>query len=232
MGVLRPWVTLRTMWPYWLGSEIMRSSRQYWTNRIWSQLTSQPFNSYVRHTLYCPRGLRLRCFVDCVCLLATDLRRNRQQWGWRGCVELSLEQGKARRAIEGGDAFDDNADDEIWSYFFHAVTGTGWRKMLGEHTGTRYKCASTREMLGDVGTILWETISINMVARMKIQGWCQLTMAVTLISCAQINILLNSTRAHNFNDIINDTTFLLLATVCLLRTLQLSGATLLPPRYY
>ena len=51
------------------------SSRQYQKNRIWSQLTSQPFNLYVRHTLYCPRGLRLRCFVDCVCLLAINPRR-------------------------------------------------------------------------------------------------------------------------------------------------------------
>ena len=48
----------------------------------------------------------------------------RQQIVWRGRVESSLEQGKARRAIEGGDAFDDDADDEIWSYFFHAATGT------------------------------------------------------------------------------------------------------------
>ena len=41
----------------------------------------------------------------------------------RGCVESSLEQGKAWRDIEGGDAFDDDADEEIWSYFFDAVTG-------------------------------------------------------------------------------------------------------------
>ena len=42
----------------------------------------------------------------------------RQQIGWRGRVELNLEQGKARRVIEEGDAFDDDADDEIQGYFF------------------------------------------------------------------------------------------------------------------
>ena len=41
-----------------------------------------------------------------------------QQLGRRGRVELNLEQGKARLAIEEGAAFDDNADDEIQGYFF------------------------------------------------------------------------------------------------------------------
>ena len=48
----------------------------------------------------------------------------RRQLGWRGCVESNLEQRQARRAIEEGDAFDDNADDEIHGYFFYATTGT------------------------------------------------------------------------------------------------------------
>ena len=41
----------------------------------------------------------------------------RRQFGRRGRVESNLEQGKARRAIEEGDAFDDDADDEIQGYF-------------------------------------------------------------------------------------------------------------------
>ena len=48
----------------------------------------------------------------------------RQQLGWRGRVESNLKQGQARRAIGEGDAFDDNADDEIQGYFFYAATGT------------------------------------------------------------------------------------------------------------
>ncbi len=44
------------------------------------------------------------------------------------------------------------------------------RSALGERAGSRYKRARTQEMLGDVSTILWETISIDMVARMEIQG--------------------------------------------------------------
>ena len=42
----------------------------------------------------------------------------RRQLDMRGHVELNLEQGKARRAIEEGDAFDVDADDEIQGYFF------------------------------------------------------------------------------------------------------------------
>ena len=41
-----------------------------------------------------------------------------QQIGRRGLVESNLKQGKARRAIEKSDAFDDDADDEIQGYFF------------------------------------------------------------------------------------------------------------------
>ncbi len=67
-----------------------------------------------------------------------------------------------------------------------------------------------------------------MVARMEIQGWRQLEEAASIANERTINILLNSTRAHNFNNIINNTTFLLLDTVCLLRTLQLAVATSLP----
>ena len=48
----------------------------------------------------------------------------RRQLGRRGRVGSNLEQGKARRAIEEGDAFDDDADDEIQGYFFYAATGT------------------------------------------------------------------------------------------------------------
>jgi hypothetical protein len=40
-----------------------------------------------------------------------------QQIGWRGRVESNIEQGKAWRAIGEGDAFNDNADDEIQGYF-------------------------------------------------------------------------------------------------------------------
>ena len=43
---------------------------------------------------------------------------HRQQIGWRGRVESNLERGKARSAIEEGDAFDDDADDEIQDYIF------------------------------------------------------------------------------------------------------------------
>ena len=39
-------------------------------------------------------------------------------------VRSNLEQGKAWRAIEEGDAFNDNADDKIQGYFFNAATGT------------------------------------------------------------------------------------------------------------
>jgi len=42
----------------------------------------------------------------------------RRQLGWRGRVESNLEQRQARRAIEEGDAFDDDAGDEIQGYFF------------------------------------------------------------------------------------------------------------------
>ena len=41
-----------------------------------------------------------------------------QQFGRRGRVKSNLKQGKARRAIEEGDAFDDDADDEIQGYLF------------------------------------------------------------------------------------------------------------------
>ena len=41
-----------------------------------------------------------------------------RQLGRRGRVRSNLEQGKARRAIEEGDAFDDDADDEIQGYLF------------------------------------------------------------------------------------------------------------------
>ena len=37
----------------------------------------------------------------------------RQQLGRRGRVRSNLEQGKARRAIEEGDAFDDDADEQL-----------------------------------------------------------------------------------------------------------------------
>ena len=42
----------------------------------------------------------------------------RQHIGWRGCVESNLERGKAQRAVEEGDAFDDYAGDEIQDYIF------------------------------------------------------------------------------------------------------------------
>jgi hypothetical protein len=41
-----------------------------------------------------------------------------QQLGRGVCVESNLKQGKVWHAIEEGDAFDDNADDEIRGYFF------------------------------------------------------------------------------------------------------------------
>ena len=41
-----------------------------------------------------------------------------QQIGWRGRVELNLERGKAQRAVEEGDAFNDYADDEIQDFIF------------------------------------------------------------------------------------------------------------------
>ncbi len=47
-----------------------------------------------------------------------------QQIGWRGRVKSNLKWGKARRAIEEGDAFDDDADDEIQDYMFYAPMGT------------------------------------------------------------------------------------------------------------
>ena len=47
----------------------------------------------------------------------------RRQLGRRERVESNLE-GKARHAIEEGDAFDDDADDEIQGYFYYAATGT------------------------------------------------------------------------------------------------------------
>jgi hypothetical protein len=48
----------------------------------------------------------------------------RQKIGWRGRVESNLKWGKARRAIEEGDAFNDDADDEIQDYMFYAPMGT------------------------------------------------------------------------------------------------------------
>jgi len=41
-----------------------------------------------------------------------------QQIGWRGRAKSNIKQGKARRAIGEGGAFDDNADDEIQGHFF------------------------------------------------------------------------------------------------------------------
>ncbi len=40
-----------------------------------------------------------------------------QQIGWRGRAKSNIKQGKARRAIGEGGAFDDNADDEIQGHF-------------------------------------------------------------------------------------------------------------------
>ncbi len=48
-----------------------------------------------------------------------------------------------------------------------------WVITLERDTNARVR----EEMLGDVGTILWETIGINMVARMEIQGWQQVPKA-------------------------------------------------------
>ena len=47
-----------------------------------------------------------------------------QHIGWRGRVKSNLKRGKARLAVEEGDAFDDNADDEIQDYIFYATMGT------------------------------------------------------------------------------------------------------------
>ena len=47
-----------------------------------------------------------------------------QQIGWRGRVKSNLERGKARLAIEEGDAFNDDADDEIQDFMFYAPMGT------------------------------------------------------------------------------------------------------------
>ena len=48
-----------------------------------------------------------------------------QQIGWRGRVESNLKWGKARRDIEEGDAFNDDADDEIQDYIFLCRDGNG-----------------------------------------------------------------------------------------------------------
>ena len=47
-----------------------------------------------------------------------------QQIGWRGRVKSNLKRWKARLAVEEGDAFDDDADDEIQDYIFYASMGT------------------------------------------------------------------------------------------------------------
>ncbi len=48
-----------------------------------------------------------------------------QQIGWRGRVKLNLKRGKAWLAIEEGDAFDDDADNEIQDYIFLCRDGNG-----------------------------------------------------------------------------------------------------------
>jgi len=73
------------------------------------------------------------------------------------------------------------------------------RSVLGER-------ARSREMLGDVGTILRETISLKYGNSDGNLGLAATPGGGSIVKLRTCNILLNSTRAHNFNNIINDTT--------------------------
>ncbi len=61
-----------------------------------------------------------------LCMFASNHPKEgrHQHIGWRGRVKSNLERGKARLAIEEGDAFDDDADDEIQDYMFYDPMGT------------------------------------------------------------------------------------------------------------
>ena len=74
-------------------------------------------------------------------MFASNQSKEDCRWklGRRGRVESNLKQGKARRAIEEGDAFNDNADDEIQSYFFSAATGMEVMEERGRSSATVLK---------------------------------------------------------------------------------------------